>query len=95
MGSDVARSFASAIGVRDEARAYGEQPLDHYVFPRPVFEDAARAAQSAALTDTRVAQPAIGAVTASHLALWKQLGLFFDAAAGHSFGEPGPLRCRC
>ncbi|ULQ46383.1 SDR family NAD(P)-dependent oxidoreductase [Flagellatimonas centrodinii] len=61
--------------------------LSQYILPPAAFTPDADAAQQAALTDTRVAQPAIGAVSLGYLALAGRLGLKADAAAGHSYGE--------
>ena len=61
--------------------------LSQYILPPAAFTPDADAAQQAALTDTRVAQPAIGAVSLGYLALADRLGLKADAAAGHSYGE--------
>ncbi|WSW02274.1 SDR family NAD(P)-dependent oxidoreductase [Streptomyces sp. NBC_01006] len=57
------------------------------VFPPAAFTAEARAAQRAAVTDTRVAQPALGlAGAAAHLLLGR-LGVRPDCVAGHSYGE--------
>ncbi len=57
------------------------------MFPPTAFTTEQRRAQSAALTDTRVAQPALGlASTAAHRLL-TTLGVRPDCAAGHSYGE--------
>jgi len=64
-----------------------EQPLSRYVFPPPTFtpEDAKR--QLAALTETDVAQPALGALDLGYLAVLRALGIEGDMTAGHSYGE--------
>lgn len=51
------------------------------------FDDEGRAAQDRALADTRMAQPAIAAVSCGMLDLARRLGLAPERAAGHSFGE--------
>ncbi|MFI5669471.1 SDR family NAD(P)-dependent oxidoreductase [Streptomyces sp. NPDC051704] len=57
------------------------------VFPPGAFTAQARAAQRAAVTDTRIAQPALGlAGAAAHLLLGR-LGVRPDCVAGHSYGE--------
>ncbi|MCX5193054.1 SDR family NAD(P)-dependent oxidoreductase [Streptomyces sp. NBC_00249] len=57
------------------------------VFPPAAFTAGARAAQRAAVTDTRVAQPALGlAGAAAHLLLGR-VGVRPDCVAGHSYGE--------
>ncbi|WP_029888457.1 type I polyketide synthase [Polycyclovorans algicola] len=61
--------------------------LSQYILPPAAFSAEAEADQQAALTDTRVAQPAIGAVSLGYLALAERLGLQASASAGHSYGE--------
>jgi acyl transferase domain-containing protein/NAD(P)-dependent dehydrogenase (short-subunit alcohol dehydrogenase family) len=61
--------------------------LSQYILPPAAFDAATEQAQAAALTDTRVAQPAIGAVALGYLALAERLGLDARATAGHSYGE--------
>ncbi|MBN2886528.1 MAG: acyltransferase domain-containing protein, partial [Chromatiaceae bacterium] len=63
------------------------QPLSRFVFPRGLWSEEARAAASAALTATEIAQPALGCVEGGLLALLEALGLRADMAAGHSYGE--------
>ncbi|MBM3465292.1 MAG: acyltransferase domain-containing protein, partial [Armatimonadetes bacterium] len=63
------------------------RPLSDYVYPPAAFTDEERARQEEALKDTHVAQPAIGAVSCSYLALARRLGLRPDMVAGHSYGE--------
>jgi Polyketide synthase modules and related proteins len=63
------------------------QPLSSYVFPPPVFDENEREAQTAALTDTRVAQPALGAAGTAMLELLSTLGVEPAMTAGHSYGE--------
>ncbi len=55
--------------------------------PAPGFGDDERAAQAAALTDTRIAQPALGMVELAALELLSALGVRPDLAGGHSYGE--------
>ncbi|MET9469686.1 SDR family NAD(P)-dependent oxidoreductase [Streptomyces sp. NPDC006544] len=57
------------------------------MFPPTAFTSRGRAAQRTAVTDTRVAQPALGlAGSAAHLLLGT-LGVRPDCVAGHSYGE--------
>jgi polyketide-type polyunsaturated fatty acid synthase PfaA len=90
MGGDLAMTFDAARAVWDEdatASVGGRRPLHEVVFPRPAFTDADREAQTARLRATEHAQPAIGAVSASQLALLRAIGLSPACVAGHSFGE--------
>ena len=61
--------------------------LADYLFPPQAFDQGQRDAFEGALTDTRVAQPAIGAVSASYLALLERCSVQPAFVAGHSFGE--------
>ena len=62
-------------------------PLSSLMLPPAAFDADAEAQQTAALTDTRVAQPAIGALAMGYLRLAERLGLEPQACAGHSYGE--------
>ncbi|KOG43933.1 erythronolide synthase [Streptomyces decoyicus] len=57
------------------------------MFPPTAFTAEGRAAQQAALTDTRVAQPALGLASAAAHRLLTTLGVHPDCTAGHSYGE--------
>ena len=63
------------------------KPLGQFVFPPPVFSDEAADANDAALKDTVVAQPALGAAGMAVHRLLSELGIHPDFAAGHSYGE--------
>ncbi|MFV1958476.1 MAG: beta-ketoacyl synthase N-terminal-like domain-containing protein, partial [Planctomycetota bacterium] len=64
-----------------------ERPLSTYVFPPPPPDENARKAQAKALEDTRVAQPAVGAIELFAIDVLARFGLAPAAAAGHSYGE--------
>ncbi|MEW2439550.1 SDR family NAD(P)-dependent oxidoreductase [Streptomyces caniferus] len=57
------------------------------MFPPTAFTAERRAAQQTALTDTRVAQPALGLASAAAHRLLTTLGVRPDCTAGHSYGE--------
>ena len=57
------------------------------VFPPPAFTDAEKSEQMCALTNTHVAQPAIGAADLGMLKLLRSFGLAPAMVAGHSYGE--------
>ncbi len=61
------------------------------IFPPLATTREARAAQAAALTDTRVAQPALGIVELALADLLRSLGIRADMLAGHSYGELSAL----
>ncbi|GAB1544275.1 type I polyketide synthase [Scytonema sp. NUACC21] len=63
------------------------QPLSDIVFPHPVFEEAEKNIQVAALQRTEYAQPAIGMLSAGLYKILQQAGFKADFTAGHSFGE--------
>ncbi len=65
--------------------------LSNYILPPAVFDDAGEQAQQRALTDTRIAQPAIGSVALGYLRFVQRLGVQAVATAGHSYGEYAAL----
>ncbi len=93
MGADVAMHYDEARMVWDHAAdtSYDGRSLHQVVHPVPVFDTAAEKAQVDTLRATEWAQPAIGLVSLSHLALLAQLGLRPDMVAGHSYGEISAL----
>ena len=64
-----------------------EQPLSRYIYPPPWFAKDEEKALEAALTNTNVAQPALGAVEVAMTRLLSDLGVRADMSAGHSYGE--------
>ncbi|MFF8971040.1 SDR family oxidoreductase [Streptomyces sp. NPDC014995] len=72
-----------------ELRAYLELGRAHAdaLYPPAAFDDAVRERQRAALTDTRVAQPALGIAGLAAHAVLTAAGVRPDMAAGHSYGE--------
>lgn len=71
----------------DEVRRALDSDLARTILPPAAFTDNERAAQERALADTRVAQPAIGAVSCGMLDLARRLGIAPARVAGHSYGE--------
>ncbi|HEX4871910.1 MAG TPA: SDR family NAD(P)-dependent oxidoreductase [Nevskiaceae bacterium] len=65
--------------------------LSRRLLPPAAFDEPSEIAQRAALTDTRYAQPAIGAMSLGLLRLLTRLGLSAEACAGHSYGEYSAL----
>jgi acyl transferase domain-containing protein len=61
--------------------------LSSFVYPPSAFSDEQRAQQLSELTDTVVAQPALGAVEKGLCDLLYRLGVRPDMTAGHSYGE--------
>ncbi len=89
---DLACQFPQMLDALTEAETafgnpgYGDRLSDR-IYPIPVFSDAAREANEQTLADTRIAQPAIGAVSLGAWHVLTHFGIQANAAAGHSFGE--------
>ena len=81
---EVRRAFERADAVLAGKLA---QPLTRTVFPRPQFTPEEERAAIEAMTDTRVAQPALGAAGVAIFALLSRLGIRPALTAGHSYGE--------
>ncbi len=81
--------FAELQG--DGSERANELALHQVVYPRPVFDDQARAANEARLRRTEWAQPGLGLTSAAMLALLEQIGVTPAFCAGHSFGEVSAL----
>jgi len=80
------RMQASLSLVNEVAGDVGN-PLSGWIYPRPAFGEGERQAQELALRDTRIAQPAIAAVSLGLLRILEDFGVRPDVAGGHSFGE--------
>ena len=88
---DLAVQFAE---MRDALHAFdraleGRLPrrVSSYIYPPSAYSAAERDAQARALTDTAIAQPALGAVESGLLKLLASMGVKPDMVAGHSYGE--------
>ena len=83
-----AEALRGAVEQADDAlRGVLPQPMSSIMWPHAAFSDAARDAQQKAVTNTRFAQPAIGALSVGYLDWLAQLGVKPEAVAGHSYGE--------
>ncbi|MEU6218148.1 SDR family NAD(P)-dependent oxidoreductase [Streptomyces sp. NPDC047022] len=81
----LAELFIAFPGLRhylEPLRAYADA-----LYPSAAFDAAARDRRQAAITDTRVAQPVLGAAGLAVHALLTTAGVRPDMAAGHSYGE--------
>ena len=63
------------------------RPLSTFVFPPPAFDEETRKAQLDALTQTNIAQPALGAADLGMFHLLQAFNITPDMTAGHSYGE--------
>ena len=68
-------------------RSHYPKRLSQYIFPPGAFSDAEENENLKCLTDTHVAQPAIGTVAIGFLDFLARMGLEPDMVAGHSYGE--------
>jgi acyl transferase domain-containing protein len=69
-------------------RAEGiEDPLGSLIYPIPPFRKEEKDRNEMKLRDTRVAQPALGAVSLGAYRVLQEMGMKPDALAGHSYGE--------
>ena len=65
----------------------GDARLADFIYPPAPFSPEGKVAQEAALRDTAIAQPAIGAVSIGAYRVLAKFGLMPQAAGGHSYGE--------
>lgn len=70
-----------------EQRFGADHTLSRFLFPRACYDETAKRTAIATLTQTDVAQPALGAVEVAWLRLLQSLGLRPELLAGHSYGE--------
>jgi acyl transferase domain-containing protein/NAD(P)H-dependent flavin oxidoreductase YrpB (nitropropane dioxygenase family) len=91
MGRELAIVFPEARASLDRSdhvlAGRHDKPLSHFMFPPPAFTDEERRARQAELTETNVAQPALGAIELAYLHVLRSLGVEADLVGGHSFGE--------
>ncbi|WP_369033148.1 SDR family NAD(P)-dependent oxidoreductase [Streptomyces adonidis] len=88
-GSQRTGMLADVFVALPELQYYLELGRDHAdaLYPPTAFDDTTRDRQHTALTDTRVAQPALGIAGLAAHALLTTAGIRPDMAAGHSYGE--------
>lgn len=76
-----------AEAVLAETPSFVGASLAQLLYPGESFDPAQKQAQMAALTQTQITQPALGAVEAALTALLGKLNVRPDMVAGHSYGE--------
>ena len=95
MGADLAMHFDAAVEVWgkvvDATTDHTKRNIADVVFPPTAFESDDAEAQVARLAATEWAQPAIGTVSLSMLALLERLGVRPSYTGGHSYGEISAL----
>jgi acyl transferase domain-containing protein len=83
-----ALSDADRVLAGEFAQRFGDDAmLSRFILPRGAYDDERKAQARQALTNTDVAQPALGAVEVAMLRLLREFGVDGDMAAGHSYGE--------
>jgi acyl transferase domain-containing protein/NAD(P)H-dependent flavin oxidoreductase YrpB (nitropropane dioxygenase family) len=91
MMNDLAIAFPRVRGVFEAGdRSLGSKlgrPLSGLIYPAPAFTKDAAKASEAALKQTNVAQPALGAADMAMFQLLRDLGIRPAMACGHSYGE--------
>jgi len=61
--------------------------LSQFIYPASAYSETEENSNKQQLTNTHVAQPAIGAISMGFLDILTQLGLTADLVGGHSYGE--------
>lgn len=86
-GSQRAGMLAELFTAFPETQRHLHRAPAAALFPPTAFDDGTRQAQHARITDTRSAQPALGAVCLAAYDVLTAAGVRPDMAAGHSYGE--------
>jgi acyl transferase domain-containing protein len=86
------REMREALEIADrQLRHRLPKLLSQFIYLPTAYSEAAQECNQQQLTDTHIAQPAIGAVESGYLDLLARLGLEADMVAGHSYGEYAAL----
>jgi acyl transferase domain-containing protein/acyl carrier protein len=86
------QEMRSAVELADrQLRHRLPKRLSQFIYPPSSYSEAAQEHNQQLLTDTHIAQPAIGAVEVGYLDLLTRLGLEADMVGGHSYGEYAAL----
>jgi acyl transferase domain-containing protein/NAD(P)-dependent dehydrogenase (short-subunit alcohol dehydrogenase family) len=81
------RPMLAALALANDLRDGQDGLLSDRIYPQSEFGATARQDHERLLQDTRLAQPAIGAVSLGLLRILEIFGVRPDLTAGHSFGE--------
>jgi len=97
MARELVCVFPEAFGFLEQAdeifrNAGGGRPLSEFIYPDPSMGLQEKRRQEAALRQTDIAQPAIGAVSMAMALVLERFGVLPDACCGHSYGELTALR---
>ena len=91
MAREVALYFKEMRSALELADRELGQPLSQFIYPPSAYSEAEQTRNQKQLTETQIAQPAIGTVEVGYLDLLTRLGIAADMVAGHSYGEYGAL----
>lgn len=94
MGRELVCTFPEAFDSVLQAGLIREDlpPLWDFLYPRASMDEKARAGLETQLTQTNVAQPAIGSISLAMMRVLGRFGVEPEFAAGHSYGELVALR---
>ncbi|MGD9187162.1 MAG: beta-ketoacyl synthase N-terminal-like domain-containing protein, partial [Desulfobacteraceae bacterium] len=86
MGRDLICTFPDSLASLQQAAGHldAEKALADYIYPTTLADAKVQERQ---LRDTKIAQPAIGAISVSMLNALAHFGVSPDATCGHSYGE--------
>jgi polyketide-type polyunsaturated fatty acid synthase PfaA len=91
MGAALANAFPEIQGVIQEFDGLflkeNNATLSEFIYPNPAFSSENKQIQQENLTQTQLAQPAIGAISMGMYKILAKAGFKADLFAGHSFGE--------
>lgn len=93
MGGNYAVRFPQALEALELFNAGFEdaRQLSDYIYPQAAFNEDERKAHFAALTQTVIAQPALGAISLGMTEILRHFGVTPAFTIGHSFGELSAL----
>jgi acyl transferase domain-containing protein/NAD(P)H-dependent flavin oxidoreductase YrpB (nitropropane dioxygenase family) len=90
MAREVSLYFPEMRSALELADRHLGQRLSQFIYPPSAYSDVEQSRNQQQLTDTQIAQPAIG-VEVGYLDLLHRLGITAEMVAGHSYGEYAAL----